>query len=249
MSDWKDEIIYGRHPIIDAIDAGRYIDKIWLQIGIKGEFVNDIRQQAKLREIPTQMVPKDKMQKITKANHQGVIAFVSMVQFFQLEDVLPLVYEQNKNPLVLVLDGVTDVRNFGAIARSAECLGAQAIVVGKKNVARINAEAMKTSAGALSKIHVCRASSPMAAIEYLQMSGLSVFASDLKASKNIQEVDFTSPTALIIGAEDRGVHKSLLEKANETFIIPQLGTTDSLNVSVATGIMLYEVIRQRNLTK
>lgn len=243
--EYKDQFIFGKHPVLDAINSGQSMDKIWLQIGMKGEFTTEIRAACKERGIPNQMVPKEKLNKITRANHQGVIAFVSMVEYYKLEDVLPSIYENNEMPLILVLDGVTDVRNFGAIARSAEIFGANAIVIGKKNTARINAEAMKTSAGALSKIAVCRESSPMAALEYLQLSGVSIASSDLKAKKNVNEIDFTGPVAILVGSEGRGVHYTLSEKANETFIIPQKGTTDSLNVSVATGIILYEAARQR----
>ncbi len=246
MQEYKDQLLYGKHPLLDAIESGRAIDKIWLQIGMKGEYVSSIRALCKEKNIPVQMVPKEKLNKMVKGNHQGALGFVSMVEFQKLEDVLPLIFEKNEMPLILVLDGVTDVRNFGAIARSAECLGAHAIVVGKKNVARINAEAMKTSAGALSKIPVCRENSPMAAMEYLQLSGVRIASSDLNAEKNISDVDFTSPIAILVGAEGRGVHRSLSERADVQFIIPQSGTTDSLNVAVATGIILYEVARQRS---
>lgn len=243
--DYKDQFIFGKHPIIDAINAGQSIDKVWLQIGGANEFASEIRALCKDNGIPTQMVPKEKLNKITRSNHQGIIAFVSLIQYYKLEDVLPQIYERNEMPLVLVLDAVTDVRNFGAIARSAEVFGANAIVIGKKNVARINSEAMKTSAGALSKIPVCRESSPMAALDFLQLSGVSIASSDLKAKKSVSEIDFTGPIAILIGSEGRGVHYTLSEKADEQFIIPQKGTTDSLNVSVATGIILYEAAKQR----
>ncbi len=245
MTEFKDQLIYGKHPLWDAIKSGQAIDKVWLQIGMKGEYVTDMRELCKEKNIPIQMVPKEKLNKLIRENHQGAIAFVSMVDYYKLEDVLPQIYERNEMPLILVLDGVTDVRNFGAIARSAECLGANAIVIGKKNAARINAEAMKTSAGALTKIPICRENSPMAAVEFLQLSGVQVAASDLKAEKNISEIDFTGPTAILVGSEGRGVHYTLAEMSDLRFIIPQSGFTDSLNVSVATGIILYEIARQR----
>ncbi len=246
MADFKDQLIYGKHPLLDAVQTGEAIDKIWLQIGMKGEYVSNMRDLCKKQNIPIQMVPKEKLNKLTGGNHQGAIGFVSMVKYYKLEDVLPQIYEQNEIPLILVLDGITDVRNFGAIARSAECLGAHALVIGKKNAARINAEALKTSAGALSKIPVCRENSPMAAVEYLQLSGIQVASGHLKAKNGIAEVDFTIPTAILLGSEGRGVHYTLTEMADNQFIIPQSGTTDSLNVGVAAGIILYEISRQRN---
>jgi 23S rRNA (guanosine2251-2'-O)-methyltransferase len=245
MENYKDKFIFGKHPVIDAIKAGQSVDKVWVQIGSESEFFVEIKGICKNFDVPMQMVPKEKLNKITGGNHQGVIAFASMIPYYKLEDVLPLIYEKEEMPLILVLDAITDVRNFGAICRSAEIFGANAIVIGKKNTARINAEAMKTSAGALSKIPICREQNVMAAVEYLQLSGVSVVSSDLKAAKSISEISFKDPVAIIIGSEGRGVHYTLSEKADDTFIIPQKGTTDSLNVSVATGIILYEASRQR----
>lgn len=245
IQDYKDKFIFGKHPVMDAIQSGQAVDKVWVQIGSDGGFFAEIKNICKEFGVPMQMVPKEKLNRITRGTHQGVIAFMSMIPYYKLEDVLPLIYEKNEMPLVLLLDSVTDVGNFGAIARSAEVFGVNAIVIGKKNAARINAEAMKTSAGALAKIPVCREQNVMKALEYLQLSGVKVASSDLKASKKVSEVDFTGPTAILIGSEGRGVHYTLSEQADETFIIPQKGTTDSLNVSVATGIILYEASRQR----
>ncbi len=238
-------IIYGRHPVVDAIQAGQTIDKILLQQGTRGELEKEIRHLSKEFDIPVQYVPKEKLQQFTKGNHQGILAFVSMVQYFHLEDVLPGIFEKSEMPLILLLDGVTDVRNFGAIARSAEIAGVQTIVVPLKGSALINAEAMKASAGALSKIPVCRESSLAKAVEYLKLSGIRILASDLKAEKMIYEVDFGQPVAILIGSEGEGVNQALLREADELFKIPQIGTTDSFNVSVATGIILYEAMRQR----
>lgn len=238
-------IIYGRHPVVDAIKSGQTIDKILLQQGTRGELEKEIRHLSKEFDIPVQYVPKEKLQQFTKGNHQGIVAFVSMVQYFRLEDVLPGIFEKSEMPLILLLDGVTDVRNFGAIARSAEIAGVQTIVVPLKGSALINAEAMKTSAGALSKIPVCRESSLAKAVEYLKLSGIRILASDLKAEKMIYEVDFGQPVAILIGSEGEGVNQALLREADELFKIPQIGTTDSFNVSVATGIILYESMRQR----
>jgi len=245
MRDNKESIIYGKHPVVDVIKSGKSIDQVMLQQGTRGAFEIELRHLCREFNIPMKVVPKDRLGRVTKGNHQGVIAILSPISYYKLEDVLPMIYEKSEIPLILLLDGVTDVRNFGSIARSAECCGANAIVIPEKGTARINADALKTSAGALSKIPVCREKSIQSAVEFLQLSGIQVLASDLRGQKKIQELDLKGPTAYIIGAEDEGVSPHLLRKADECFIIPQTGTTDSLNVSVAAGIMLYEVLRQR----
>ncbi len=241
----KDLMIYGRQPVLDAIEAGKTVDKLLLQQGTRGDFEKEIRQLGREHGIPVQVVPKERLNKFVRGNHQGIIGFLSLVAYYRLEDVLPGIFESGQTPLILLLDGITDVRNFGAIARSAEIAGAQTIVTSLKGSAQINADAMKTSAGALAKIPVCRETSIMAAVELLQASGVHVFASDLQASKMVFEMDFRQPTAVIIGSEGEGVNPALLRQADELFVIPQVGTTDSFNVSVATGIILYETMRQR----
>jgi 23S rRNA (guanosine2251-2'-O)-methyltransferase len=243
----NNNLIFGRHPVLEAIQAGKTIDKVLLQQDVAGEFAKKIRKLCKSHFIPLQMIPKERMNRFVRGNHQGVLCFLSLIEYQRLADVLPLVFEKSQTPLFLLLDGVTDVRNFGAIARSAEVLGAQAIIIPKKKSAQITPEAIKTSAGALLEIPVCREPSIIASIEFLQLSGVQIFASDLQAQKDIKDIDFTVPTALVIGAEDRGVSPSILKAVNDTFIIPQIGQTDSLNVSVATGIILYEVLRQRGV--
>ena len=239
-------IIYGRHPVIDALQSGTTIEKLMLQQGIRGDFEKEIRNLSKALNIPVQVVPKEKLNRVVRGNHQGIIGYLSLIDYYRLEDVLPQVYEHSETPLFLVLDGITDVRNLGAIARSAEICGAHALVVPRKGSALINADAMKTSAGALAKIRVCREASLVKAVEYLQLSGIKVLSSDLRAQKKLHELDLKGPLAFVVGAEGEGVSKAIGEKADERFIIPQKGTTDSFNVSVATGIMLYEVLKQRN---
>ena len=243
--DKKKQIISGRHPVVEAIEAGTAFDKLLLQQGVRGEFEKEIRQLCKKNNIPLQVVPKERLSKIVRGNHQGIVGFISLIRYFKIEDVLPMIYEKSETPLIIILDGVTDVRNMGAIARSAECCGAHALVIGKKGNAPINTEAIKSSAGALMKIPVCRENSLVNTLEYLQLSGIKVFASSLQGKQMIYDLDFKVPTALIVGAEGEGISKALLEKADEHFIIPQKGQTDSFNVSVAAGIMLYEVLRQR----
>ncbi len=241
----KQQLIYGRHPIVDAIESGQTIDKVLIQQGLKGDVERELRQLSKTHGFPLQYVPKERLNKFTRGNHQGVIAFISLMPYYQLEDVLPGIFERSEVPLILLLDGVTDVRNFGAIARSAEIAGVHAIVTSLKGSALINADAMKTSAGALAKVPVCRESSIMQAVELLRLSGVRVLASDLQSSTPIYKVDLKQPTAIIIGSESEGVNRAFIQAADETFIIPQKGTTDSFNVSVAAGIMLYEAMRQR----
>ena len=243
----KDElkIIYGRHPVVDALQAGVPIDKVFLQQGIRGELEKELRHLCRDRNIPLKVIPKERLQRMVRGNHQGVVAQQALVQYYLLEDVLPGIYERSATPLLVLLDGVTDVRNFGAIARTAEVCGAHALVVPQKNSAQINAEAMKASAGALSVLPVCRESSLIAAIEYLQMSGIQVFASSLEANKSIYDIDLTQPAAFVLGSEGQGISQAVARAASELFIIPQAGQTDSLNVSVATGMMLYEAMRQR----
>jgi len=241
----KKALIFGRHPVVDAIKSGTQFDKLVIQKGTRGEFEKEIRHLAKQFNIPLQYVPKERMARMTSGNHQGILGFVSLISYYKIEDLLPTIYEKSETPLILILDGVTDVRNFGAIARSAEVCGAHAIVIPQKGAAQINADALKTSAGALTKIPVCRENSLINAIDYLQLSGIQVIASDLQGKKMLPKMDLTVPIGLVIGSEQEGVSPAVLKKVNERFIIPQKGTTDSFNVSVATGIMLYEAVRQR----
>lgn len=246
MANKDSQIIYGRHPVLDAIKGGTSIDKLLLQQGTRGEFEKEIRHLSKTFRIPLQVVPKERLGKLVRGNHQGIIGMLALIPYYRLEDVLPMIYEKSETPLIMLLDGVTDVRNFGAIARSAELCGAHALVIPRKGSAQINSEALKTSAGALSKLPVCREGSMVKAIEFLQLSGIQVLASHLKATKLIYDLDLKGPTALILGSEDKGVSPAIADQADELFLIPQKGTTDSFNVSVAGGIMLYEVVRQRS---
>ncbi len=241
----KNTLIFGRHPIVDAIESGKAIDKLFLQQGIRGEFEKKIRKLSKQFNIPLQVVPKERLARFTRGNHQGIVGYLALVDYYKVEDVLPMIYERGETPLFLILDGVTDVRNFGAIARSAVCCGVHAIIIPSKGVAQINADAIKASAGTLPKIAICRVHSLIRAIQELQLSGVQVLASDLKATEQLAAMDFGLPTAIVLGAEGEGVSKAVLGVVDKNFIIPQQSTTDSFNVSVATGIMLYEATRQR----
>lgn len=247
MKTEKPEIIYGRHPVLDALDAGRNLEKIFILQGTRGEFEKELRGKLKGLNIPLQFVPKEKLNRMTTGNHQGIVAFVSAVTYYELEDVLPGIFEKSGNPLILFLDRVTDVRNLGAIARSAEVLGADAIVVPSRGSALITPDAVKASAGALARIPLCRVPSLVNALELAQMSGIRIFSSELGGSTRLQDLDLSVPLAFIIGSEEEGVSPAVSAMADERFYIEQSGSTDSLNVSVATGIMLYEVSRQRSL--
>jgi 23S rRNA (guanosine2251-2'-O)-methyltransferase len=231
--------------VVDALKAGQALDKVYLQQGTRGEMEIELRKLTKERGVPMAVVPREKLDKMVRGNHQGVIAMMASVAYQKLEDVLPWVFEQGLTPLFVLLDGVTDVRNVGAIARSAVCAGAHALVITQKNAAPINAEAVKSSAGALLNIPVCRETSMQAALDLLGKSGVNVYASSLQSKKMLYDMPLTEPCALLLGSEGEGVSPAVLRQADDTFIIPQTDVTNSFNVSVAAGIMLYEALRQR----
>ena len=238
-------LIMGRHPVLEALREGKPFNRILLQQGVRGPYETDVRQLTKQKNIPLQIVPKERITRFTRANHQGILGIMSPLPYYLMEDVLPLVYERSQNPLFVLLDGVTDTRNFGAICRSAEICGAQAVVVPIKNSVQITADSIKTSAGALLTLPVCREKSLISTIEYLQLSGVTVLASSLKAETTLDTLDLKGPVALVLGAEDKGISYAVEKQVDRLFKLPQLGQTDSFNVSVAAGIMLYETVRQR----
>ena len=235
-------MVFGTQSVLETLRSGKEIDKLLIQRELGN---NELVRLAEERGIPVSKVPTEKLDRITRKNHQGVICFISAIHYAPLHNVLSSVYEQGNLPLLLVLDRITDVRNFGAIARTAECAGAQAIVVPAKGAAEINSDAMKTSSGALNFLPVCREFSLTETVQYLQDSGIQVVACTEKAEQTIFDVDFTLPTALIMGSEEDGVSQELIRKVDQLAKIPMAGRIGSLNVSVATGIALYEAIRQR----
>ena len=241
-------IVYGRHPVMEHLEGDKDVEKVLILKNIERDFLQKVQKLCKKRGIPCQHVPKEKLNRTTSENHQGIIATIPLIKYQLLEEIVPKLLEQDKNPLLIILDNITDVRNFGSIARSAECFGVDAIVIPEQGAAPVNAISMKTSAGALSRLSICRVKKLAEAIAYLQNNGIMVYASSLEAKKRLHQLDFTEPSAIILGSEDHGVQKYLLKSTDEQFIIPQLGSTDSLNVSVANGVILYEVLRQRNLT-
>lgn len=238
-------MIIGRQPIIEAIESGRPIDKILFQRNIAGESIGTIRQLAKDKNIPIQQVPPEKLHGMTKANHQGTIAIAGMVQYLDLQEVIDHVVASGQSPLFIMLDGVTDVRNIGAIARTAVCCGGQALIIPDKGVGALNEEAMKSSAGALEKIHVVRVNSLMKAVDTLHLNGIKVFASEMTATHQVFELPYTEPCCVIMGSEDKGVFPGLLKIVDDVFKIPMTGDFESLNVSVAAGIIMYEAMKQR----
>lgn len=246
MEKQKEQMIFGVRALQEALDAGKEIEKVLLKTGTgSSEIFKDISRRIHEEKIPYQHVPMEKLNSITRKNHQGVIAYISEIAYSELDFILPSVFEKGEVPLVLVLDQISDVRNFGAIARSAECAGVHAIVIPYKGGARINSEAVKTSAGALHTIPVCRHPDLAVALQYLKDSGLTVFSATEKAEQSIYEVDLQGPAVIIMGSEDRGISSKLEAMVDEPVSIPLQGKIASLNVSVAAGVVLYEVIRQR----
>jgi len=241
----KNTLIIGRQPLIEAIQTGRAIDKILFQRNVSGESIGDIRRLAKEYNIPIQQVPPEKMHSFTRANHQGVIAFAALVAYMNLQQVIDHVVGKGDTPLFIILDGVTDVRNIGAIARTALCCGAQAIIIPDKGTGALNEEALKSSAGALEKIHICRVGSLMKAVDELHLNGIKVFASEMEATARVMDLNFTEPCCVVMGGEENGVFPALMKICDASFKIPMKGDFESLNVSVATGMILYEVMRQR----
>jgi 23S rRNA (guanosine2251-2'-O)-methyltransferase len=241
----KENFIYGIHPVIEALKSGKEIEKILIQKGLRGEGFQQLHLLMREMEIPLQFVPLEKLDRMTRQNHQGVVAMISEIIYQKIEDILPTAYEQGKTPLILVLDHITDVRNLGAIARTAECSGVDAILLPEKGSAQVNQDAIKTSAGALYKVPVCRYASIRESITFLKNSGLHIVAATEKASTEYSEVDMARPLALILGSEDKGVSEEILKVADDLIRIPIMGEIQSLNVSVAAGVILYEILRQR----
>jgi 23S rRNA (guanosine2251-2'-O)-methyltransferase len=245
MKEEKDQLIYGIRPLMEAIHTGKEVDKILIQKGLKSELFHEFRKLLAERNIPFQFVPIEKLNRVTRKNHQGVIGFVCHVTYQEIENIIPMLFEQGKTPLIMVLDRITDVRNFGAIARSAECAGVDAIIIPFHNSVRVSADALKSSAGALNKIPVCRSYSMIRTIEFMQSSGLQIAACTEKAEKSYYHCDFNLPTAIIMGSEEDGISDILLKAADLKFRIPMVGEIASLNVSVAAGIVMFEALKQR----
>lgn len=245
MAVKQNSLVIGRQPLVEALQTGKAIDKILLQKNATGEVLHQIRQLARELNVPIQLVPVEKLDGMTRANHQGVIAFVARVQYMDLQQVIDHVVSAGDAPLFLMLDGITDVRNIGAIARSAVCCGAQAIIIPDKGVGALNEEAMKSSAGALEQLHICRVTSLLKAVDTLHLNGIKVFTSEMRAEMLVADLPFTDPCCVIMGAEGKGVQPFLAKAADHFFKIPMASGFDSFNVSVAAGIILYEAMKHR----
>jgi 23S rRNA (guanosine2251-2'-O)-methyltransferase len=240
------DIVFGIQSVQETIKAGHEIERVIVQKELdKSLKIKEIIDECKVKEIPYSKAPLERLNKITRKNHQGVIAFISPIRYVKLSNIVQNIFEQGKNPLLLVLDRITDVRNFGAISRTAECAGVDAIVIPQKGSAQINSDAMKTSSGALNFIPVCREPDLLQAVQYLQESGLQIIACTEKSVKTIHQVDLTVPTALIMGSEEDGISNEILRKSDIMAKIPLTGQVGSLNVSVATGVVVFEALRQR----
>ena len=241
----KSQVVFGIRAVIEAIESGKQVDKVLMKKDLGGELARELLSVTREYNVPVQRVPVERINKVTRKNHQGVIAFMAAVDYYHVDDIVPALYDEGINPLVVVLDGVTDVRNFGAIARTCECAGVNCIVIPERNSVSVNADAVKTSAGALNYLPVCRERNLVKAVKYLRDSGFKVMGASEKTDLNYTKADFTGPVAIVLGAEDTGISTDVLKLCDTLVAIPEFGQINSLNVSVAGGIMIYEVVRQR----
>jgi len=241
----KNTLIVGREAIIKALQEGKQLDRIYMQSTVHGTVIDEIKNLANQYLVPINKVPVEKLNSFNVSNHEGCIGQISKIQYQDLQQIISFVVENGETPLFIILDGVTDIRNIGAIARSAFCFGVHAIIIPDKGVGSLNEDAILTSAGALEKIAVCRVNSLMKAVDDLHLNGIKVYASEMQATKTTQSIDFTEPCAIIMGGEEKGVYPALMKICDDNFSIPMVGDFESLNVSVATGIILYESMRQR----
>ena len=239
----------GPGAVIEALRNGQALDRVYLDTRAAGADVNEVKKLASQFNVPINYVPVAKLNGFNVTGHQGCIGIISKIQYQDLQDVISMVTESGKAPLFLILDGITDIRNIGGIARTAYCCGVDAIIIPDKGVGALNEDAILTSAGALEKIAVCRVNSLMKTVDELHLNGIRVFASQMKASSNLEECDFDQPCAIVMGSEEKGIYPALLKICDEKMKIPMAGDFESLNVSVATGIILYEAMKQRMVSK
>lgn len=243
----KEQVIYGTRAIIEAVISGKEFDRLFIQKNIDNELSSELFSLLRKHDIPFSRVPIEKLNRITRKNHQGVIGFISPIIYASLDNIVSSAYEKGESPFILVLDRITDVRNFGAICRTAECAGVQGIVVPDKGSAQINSDAIKTSAGALNHISVCRVKNLESTIKFLQDNGLFVIACTEKTEVPVYDCDLNRPVAIILGSEENGISNEVLRKSDALGKLPMRGKISSLNVSVAAGVLMYEVVRQRGL--
>ncbi len=241
----RKDIIYGIRPIIEAIEAGKTIDKIMLQKSSRGDLIRELSNKIRVNNIAVQYVPIERLNRIIQGNHQGAIAFISSIEYSDIFNVIPTIYEQGVNPFILILDRITDVRNFGAICRTAECAGVHAIVIPTQNSAQINEDAIKTSAGALNIIPICKHNNLFEVIEFIKNSGIDIIGITEKSNKLFYETDYNKPICLMVGNEGDGISDEYFKYFSDIVKIPMQGDIESLNVSVAAGIILFEAVKQR----
>ncbi len=242
----KSALVIGRQAVITAINAGQQLDKIYLDAKAQGADINEIKKLALQHSVPVNFVPTVKLNSFNVTGHEGCVAQIARVQYHNLQEIISFVVDKGESPLLLILDGITDIRNIGGIARTALCTGVHAIIIPEKGVGALNEDAVLTSAGALEKIPVCRVNSLMKAVDELHLNGIKVFASEMTATKNVFDCDFKVPCAIVMGSEDNGIYPALIKICDEKIRIPMAADFESLNVSVATGMMLYEAMKQRN---
>ena len=242
-----DNLVFGRQPIIELLESDQTVDKIYLLHTAQGDVIPAIKRKAAEKEIPIQYVPVEKLNALTGGNHQGIIAFTSEIDFYKIDQLLPHIIEKGESPLLIILDGITDVRNFGAIARTAYGAGVHGIIIPADHSAPVNGDAIKTSAGALQHIPVCREKNYEAVLKYLKLNGIQLLGSDTHADLLIGDCDLTIPTAIIMGSEDEGISVVSRKYLTSTIKIPMYHSFDSYNVSVATGMILYEAMKQKGV--
>ena len=239
------QYLFGMHPVLEAVRAGKKFDKVLLKQGLEGTQFRELLELLKTNEISFQFVPVERLNRAVRGSHQGVLAYISQIEYVDIEQLVNNAYGRSEAPLIVILDGVSDVRNLGAIARSLECAGGQGIIVPAKGGAAINADAVKASAGALMRTDTCKVSNLRVAVYYLKQSGFRLIAATEKTDKAIYDVDMTGPCAIIMGSEGKGISQSMLELADDRAAIPMSGEISSLNVSVASAVIMYEAVRQR----
>lgn len=239
-------MIFGIRAVIEAIEAGKDIDRLLIKKDLQGDLSHELFAALKGQDIPVQRVPVEKLNRITRKNHQGVIAFTTQITYQHVSDLVPLIFEQGRDPFFVLLDGVTDVRNFGAIARTCECAGVDAIIIPSKNSVSVNADAIKTSAGALHTLPVCRENQIAQTLKYLRNCGIRIAAATEKGDMDYTKGQYSGPVCLVMGAEDKGIPQEHLALCDEWVRIPILGHIQSLNVSVAAGVLIYEIVKQRS---
>ncbi len=245
MEEKKMQYLFGMHPVLEAIKAGKKFDKVMLKQGLEGPQFKELMDLMKENEIPFQFVPVERLNRAARGAHQGVLAYISEIEYVDIEQLVNNALGRSENPLLVILDGVSDVRNLGAIARSLECAGGHGIIVPAKGGAAINADAVKASAGALMRMDTCKVSNLRVAAYYLQQSGFRLIAATEKTDNLIYDVDMTGPCAIIMGSEGKGISQSMLDLADDKAAIPMAGEITSLNVSVASAVLMYEAVRQR----